>query len=169
MRTISKATDRDFYDLLFYVFVLLALIFIYGCSTRNNPTLDRGPLMRQRLQFRPGFDGLVNQTCAEFKGEKCLKMDTKVYDLRDEDVRRQLIEVKLMCNVGGHRYRVCRETKGLCRQTEVRSGFLGLHKEIKLVDVKFQERDFQSLLNLNTWCAAQDSTLGQMMFSGDVP
>lgn len=167
MRTITQAKDRDFYDLLFYIIVFIMLLVVFGCAT-NNPVLDRGPLMRQRLQFRPGIHGLVSQTCAEYKGDKCQKMDQKVYDLRDNEIRAQLIEVKMICSVGGHRYRVCRETQGLCRQTEVRSGFFGMHHEIKLLDVKFQERDFQSLLNLNTWCAAQDSTLGQMMFSGDV-
>lgn len=169
MRAHPREVDRDFYDLLFYLAVLFALLFLFGCSTTNNKVLDRGPLINQRLQFRPGYEGLVSQTCAEFKGDKCLRMDRKIYDLRDEEIRKQLIEVKMICNVGGARYRVCRETKGLCRQTVTRSGFLGLSKKVTLLDVKLQERDFQSLLNLNTWCASQDSTLGQLMFSGDIP
>jgi len=77
-------------------------------------------LAKQRLIPRPGHEGkLTNQVCLKFYGDKCEQKSLKEYDLQDANIRKQLNEFKIACNVGGKRYRICKDEPGLCRSEKV--------------------------------------------------
>ena len=82
------------------------------------------PLQGQRLIPRPGYEGhLTNRVCKDFYGKKCdkdkdgnLEVSIRQYDIRDEALRKKLIEFGFACSVGGKRYRICPDRPGFCRR-----------------------------------------------------
>jgi len=106
---------------------------------------------------------LVNQRCIEYDKTKCVKTDTLVFDLKVDEDKKQLRELKFICKVGADRFGICEEGAGLCQYTRVKSCLLCSKKYVlfKRLDI---EKDFKFILNSNSYCAAQDSFIGKRMF-----
>lgn len=164
-----KLNYRGFFrmalDYYLVLFSLLLLLFLAACSS-TPPVYERGPLVDLILKARPGYQGLTSQRCEQWAkpkvGEtkrKCLKKDVKVFDLADDKQRLQLHGLRFVCDVMGRRYRICKEIHGLCQQTTVRSGFLGMGREIKLTSVLTVEENMQFLIDSDTTCLSQSSPL----------
>ena len=134
------------------------LLILCACST---PKLyPRQPLFEQRLAPRPGYKGLTNQVCEEkSKDDTCTKWSVIVYDLADPLVRKQLRDLKFICNVAGQRFRIDGARNGLTSWTDC--GFWCKYQEVDFIDM---EKDMQRLINSNTVCAAQESTFGRFLF-----
>lgn len=144
---------------------LVVVLMLLGCSTPA-PLEVRGPLFEQRLAPRPGFVGLVNQVCIGRKGAACDRMEEIDYDLARPEIRARLSEVRMVCNVAGDRLVVCPDKPGLCSYAEKSKRFLWIRYSREWVEARFIpiKEGYQTLLDAKTWCAAQESLLGQAMF-----
>lgn len=142
----------------------LALFIFVGCASQSPPT--RPALINQILRPRPGYEGrLTNQFCKAYKDGKCTDKDVVEYDIRLQEVRDRLLTARFVCVVGNKRFRVCHELHGLCHQTEVTTGSWPFRKkEIKLLEVLDIEKNYQTLIDLNTVCASMDSDVGREFF-----
>jgi len=150
---------------------LLFIFFLTGaCSTKSPEILKRGDLKDLVLKPRTGHaDYLTNQTCAEYKKDtnECIKWDLVKFHLLDRPTRERLRNLKFICNVNGQRFRICENSRGLCQQYVTKGG-LFKKKEVKLVKYLSGLTDYQFLIDAKTYCAAQDSKVGQAMFK-DIP
>jgi hypothetical protein len=86
-------------------------------------------------------------------------MNKVVYDLADPATRNRLIGVKLICNVGGVRFRLMQAEPCLYRtRTDVKT-FLGIPVQRKLIieEKICLPRGLETLLDRKTYCAALGS------------
>jgi hypothetical protein len=134
---------------------LLTLLFLLSCA--GVPRV-RQPLLDQEIRVRP--EGFTNQICTKHSASGvCEIMDRVVYDLADEATRQRLIEVKLICSVGGVRFRVMQAEPCLYRtHTDVKR-FIGIPvKRTLVIDEKLcMPGELQKLLDRKTYCAPQGS------------
>lgn len=142
---------------------VVGVFILSGCSSHDDRIYSRGPLFEQRLAVRPGHEAsLTNQTCKLREEGKCVEMDVKVYDMRGSEIREQLVDLKFVCNVAGVRYRIDRNAPDLVHQKCERSWF---KRKCEVVSRLSFVDDFDRLVNSATVCAAQDSAMGQVLFS----
>lgn len=141
-------------------YLLALLLLSSGCATKPKQ-YARGALINLILRPRPGYKGLTNQTCREWADGHCIKRDVAEWDLAVDKERLQLHSLRFVCDVGGRRYRICRQLPGLCRQTYVKSGFLGLDRELKLISYLNAREEYQFLIDSDTVCMSMDSELSR--------
>jgi hypothetical protein len=123
---------------------------------------NRQPLFEQRLVPRPEFEGfLTNQLCVKYEGRKCVQIDVRTYDMRDVDIRKELIHLLFICNIAGRRFRIDLARPGFIEQRQEGWVFQKKLKELEFISVVTQ---YKRLLNSNTVCAAQDSQFGKTLF-----
>lgn len=141
--------------------ILFTLFLLFFVLTSCTTVTDHRPLAEQRLSPRPGYPGLSNQVCKKRTPFKCEEWSIVDYDLRDPAVRKRLRDVRLICSVGGRRYRIDQRWPGLIR-TETQGRWP--MKKLKIVDYIDIVSGHQRLLDAKTWCASQNSLLGRSMF-----
>lgn len=151
---------REIFLSRFLLFSCFALLSLSACSS-----LDHGPLIEQELRFRPGYDGLTHSTCLEFLDGGCISQDLIVYNFHVEEDLKRLRDVKLICKVGDRRFYVCPDKAALCSNFEEIKTFLGIPYTTKLVtEILYVPEDMKTLLDANTYCAAQGSVSENGMF-----
>jgi hypothetical protein len=106
-------------------------------------------LSRQILSPRPGHTGLVNRACAARDSERCTRWLTSEYSLEDPVFRDTANRLNFVCNVGGKRYRICRDKPGLCR---IWFTDCGLFCSKKRHEEYLPASGYQFLLDANTVC-----------------
>lgn len=142
---------------LSYCFVVLACL-LPSCASHH------GPLIEQELRFRPGYNGLTHTTCTEFL-DSCLEQSVLVYDFSDESVLKRLRDVRLICKVGDRRFYICPDEPALCSNFEEIKTFLGVPYSTALQSEKLKvPEDIQTLIDADTYCAAQSSVSENGMF-----
>lgn len=143
--------------------VLFLCAFLLSCTT--TPTYSRGALFEQILRPYPAHPNmLVNQACVKYERGVCIQIDTVLFDLKKEEDKKQLRDLKFICKVGAERFGICFEGAGLCQMTKAKLCRLCVKKYIVIKQLDI-ERDFQFILNSNTLCAAQDSFIGKRLFN----
>lgn len=144
----------------------LLIATVAACASSTPPVLKRGELKDLVLRPRPGHeDHLTSQTCIEYKkgtGD-CLRWDVMRFHLLDRPTRERLRSLKFQCNVNGQRFRICENSRGLCRQYFTK-GTLFKKKEVRLAQYLSALSDYQFLIDSRVYCAAQDSRVGKKMF-----
>lgn len=148
--------------------IFFILLLLSACASEI-PILPRGALLNQLLSPRPGHKGLTNQTCTKYEKGICKKMDVVDYDLSDDQIRQSLRDVKVVCNVAGRRFRICKDRPGLCTNCEKVKRFLGFITGREVYECEYIPMDtgYQRLINSRTLCAAQESPLGRSLFMVD--
>ncbi len=140
----------------------LLVLFSLLCSCSS---LDHGPLIEQELRFRPGFEGLTHATCFELIGDDCLRQDVIEYKFSNESDLKRLKAVQLICKVGDRRFHICEDEAALCSNFEEIKTFLGVPYSTTLQSEKLHiPDDVQTLIDANTYCAAQGSVSEKGMF-----
>lgn len=154
----SKSAPRVLY------FFLIALLSS-SCSTYT--IYSRGALFEMVLRPYPYHESLlVNQSCTEYKDNKCIKADVVVFNLKKEEDKKQLVDLKFICNVAGARFGICLDSPGLCQTARIgKRPCIFCPKKTVVVKRLDIETDFQYILNANTVCAAQDSFMGKRLFN----
>lgn len=150
-------------EILHVVIAVTLLAIALSCITSCTitPTIyTRQPLFDQRLAPTAGHKGLTNQVCKAWVDDKCTQMDMVEYDLALPEVRKQLVDLKFVCNVAGVRYGVDLARPELINQKC--GGFFS--RSCDPVDTIDVTKDLQKLINANTVCAAQDSAYGKSLF-----
>ena len=149
-----------FYSRFLYFFFSVWLSLFSSCSS-----LDHGPLIEQELRFRPTYNGPTHATCLEFINGDCISQDVIVYDFHNESDLKRLRDVKLICKVGERRFYVCEDKPALCSNFEEIKSFLGIPYATKLVtEILYVPEDIKTLIDANTFCAAQGSVSEKDMF-----
>lgn len=131
--------------------LLLGLLILVGCVSA--PSV-RQPLIEQEIRVRP--DGFSNQICVKRNAkDECEQKDTVIYDLSDQATRDRLIEVKMICNVGGKRFRVCAKAPCLYSSKTNVVKFLGIviRRELVVDETITMPEGLQELLDKKTYCA----------------
>lgn len=155
--------------MLKYKRALLSLFIIgfllLACS--SNEIFHRGALFETLLRVYPSHPNmLVNQRCAKFDKGKCIELDHQVFNLKKPEDKKQLVDLKFICNVAGERFGVCHNYAGLCKIGPYGPRPCPIFCSRPVVILKYLdiEKDFKYILNSNTICAAQDSFMGQRLF-----
>lgn len=133
---------------------ILAGVAALAACTSPRAGLPRSPLVGQILTPRPGYEGaLTNRRCVVYRGEECITPEIAVYPLASEEVRRTLNELQFICNIGGRRYKVCRDKPGFCR-ISYRDRFL---RGDERVEEFLPVERYQFLLDARARCFNRDS------------
>jgi len=159
---------KHFFIVLFYytVAAILLILFFPSCSTPK--IYERGALIDLVVRPYPEKVGLlINQRCIEYKKGKCTKTNTKEWDLRNENDRKELIEQRFHCNVGGKRFGICADYNGLCHTIPYRKSWF--HSwQYPIYDYIDAEAGFTRMINSNTICASMDSYVGRNLFNPEI-
>ena len=95
--------------------IFLLLVFLVSCRA-TIPIYSHNALIDQILKVRAAYPGmLTNSACLEYKNGKCVSLDIIQYSLNDPEMRYKLIDLGFKCQVGGKRFRICRDRPGFCR------------------------------------------------------
>lgn len=150
---------------LYFLFLLAALLFT-NVSCSLNKVYSRGALFDTILRPYPSEPGkLVNQRCIKYEKNNCVETDKLIFDLKNPKDKKQLIDLKFICNVAGQRFGICHEQSGLCQIGPYgKRPCLFCSRQVVILKILDIEKDFQYILNSNTICAAQDSFIGQRLF-----
>lgn len=93
-----------------YKKILFTLLIHLGCAT---PPVPQHALVDQILSARKGFDGkLTNSHCVD---AACKDLQISAYDLSDSAFRETVNKLDFICNIAGHRWKVCLDKPGFCR------------------------------------------------------
>jgi hypothetical protein len=133
-----------------------AFLIIVGCSSQGDRRpLVRGPLADLYLRVDPRYDGLVNQTCAEFSGDKCSKWDVLEYKLSDSEINSILVKLKFVCKINGERFGIC--GNGFCQKTYREKSFVGITYSRKqyILNAYDMVKDKRFLVEARTYCISQ--------------
>ena len=142
------------------IFPLLFLFFV-SCAIPQR-IYERKELVGWEIRPRPNYKGLTSLRCTKWEKERCIERDVIDFDLTDDAQRLRLHAARFVCRVGeGPHFRICKKLHGLCQQTEVRSGFLGSKREIKMVAFLSIVKDYQYLIDKGTFCISLDSPLAE--------
>ncbi len=137
------------------------LLLIVSCAT----IYQRGPDSTLVIRPRAGHaDKLTNQVCTkkDWLG-RCKSFDIKEFDFNSDSVRKELRDLKFVCNVAGERFAVCEKSRGLCRLTRVDQGWF--KPKITVVKKYYSMHDdYDFLIQSNAYCCAFDSVCGRHMF-----
>lgn len=127
----------------------IILFLLIGCASQEK--YYKHQLYRQRLVIRIDHPGhLTNQTCVEMDGEDCKKWDITTYDMNDEEFRRKANDFRIVCRLGGKRWRICLKKAGFCRRICLKKGWGG---KCKKHEEKFiPATDHQYLYDAGTVC-----------------
>jgi hypothetical protein len=135
---------------------LFCLLLLVGCVMTPR---TRQPLLDQEIRVRP--EGFVNQVCTQFdQSGKCLAMDKVIYDLTNKETRDRLIQVKLICNISGQRFRIMQDEACVYRtEYQTTRRFIGIptKKELVVLEKLCMPKDLQTLLDRKAYCAAYGS------------
>lgn len=143
-----------FYSHFLFFSFWFSPLFFSSCSS-----LDHGSLIEQELRFRPGYSGLTHSN-GDGIGQKIL-----IYDFHKEEDIKRLRDVRLICKVGERRFYVCSDKAALCSNLDEIKTFLGIPYTTKLVtEILYVPEDIQTLIDANTYCAAQGSVSEKDMF-----
>jgi hypothetical protein len=144
--------------------VLMAAMLLLSCST--NDIYARGALFESVLRPYPSHPNkLVNQRCAKYDKGKCVELDHKVFDLSVWEDRKQLLDLKFICNVAGQRFGICHSDDGLCQLGPYgKRPCIFCSRPVIVLKRLDMRKDFQYIINSNAICAAQDSFIGQRLF-----
>jgi len=139
---------------------LCSASLFFSCSS-----LDHGPLIEQELRFRPGYEGLTHTTCWEFFDGSCIEQSVLYYDFKNPEHLKRLRDIRLICKVGDRRFYICEDKAALCSNFEELKTFLGVPYSHELQsEVLYIPEDLQTLIDANTYCAAQGSVSENGMF-----
>lgn len=143
----------------------LLLLLLIACTTST--IYNRGALFEMVLRPYPSTPNvLVNQRCVKYERAVCVETDKLIFDLKKLEDRKQLIDLKFICNVAGERFGICHNDAGLCQIGPYgKKPCLFCSRQIVLLKRLDIEKDFQYILNSNTMCAAGDSFIGKRMFT----
>lgn len=133
----------------------LLLLLLVGCTTTNKSPLVRGPLADLLLRVDQRYDGLVNQTCGAFTGDKCTTWDVSEYKLSDEETNAILVKLKFICKINGERFGIC--GNGFCQKAYKRKKFLGIPTGWEQYTTKYysMDKDKKFLVEAGTYCLSQ--------------
>lgn len=128
----------------------IALLFILGCASVDQ--YQKHSLVDQILKPREGFKGLTNRYCSEYVDDECKTWSVEERLFEDREFQETANKLNFLCNVGGKRYKICKESEGdkpgLCR-VSYESCFLCKPKKIvQWIDAKA----YKFLLDSNVKC-----------------
>lgn len=138
--------------------LLLLLMFAVSCVSDKQP-LVRGPLSDIMIRVDPRFEGLINQTCAEFKDDKCLRWDIAEYKLSDPDTNAVLVKLEFVCKINGERFGIC--GNGFCQKAYRAKKFLGITTGWEQYTTKsyHMEKDKKFLVEASTYCMSKQNEI----------
>lgn len=115
------------------------------------------PLIDEILKVREGHDGnLTNRTCASYDQKTGLCANEKVvdYPLTDADFRATANKFDFICNLGGKRYKICKDKPGFCRIGYTQSCFLFICQDGPEIETDYVPATNSAfLLQANARCA----------------
>lgn len=150
----------------------LCVVFVFGLcfslflSCSSSSIYARGALFESVLRPYPSHAAmLVNQRCAKYEKGKCIELDHQIFDLKKSGDKKQLVDLKFICNVAGARFGICHDSAGLCQLGPYgKRPCVFCSRQVVVIKRLDIEKDFQYILNSNAICAAQDSFIGQRLF-----
>lgn len=133
----------------------LFLLLVFGCTSSNKQPLVRGPLSDLLLRVDPRYDGLVNQTCSAFTGDKCTTWDVSEYKLSEPETNDILVKLRFICKINGERFGIC--GNGFCQKAYRKKKFLGITTGWEQYTTKYYSmtQDKKFLVEAGTYCLSQ--------------
>jgi len=119
-------------------YLLLLSLSLLACSApKKSVQHHQNALIDQILKPRPGYQGnLTNRACLEYYEERCKKWNVITYDMTDESFRLKANDLGFICNIAGHRYKICKDKAGFCHHYKKKKCWL------KYFCWKFREEKF---------------------------
>lgn len=114
-------------------------------------------LTDQMLHVRNTFHGLETQTCARKLFGECKQMTKLTYDLKSPTTRAILRDNLFVCNIGGTRFRIAKDSAGFVSDTYSWWG----KKTERYLDI---DKDFDVLVAEQTVCVSENSDNDQAIF-----
>jgi hypothetical protein len=110
---------------------LLVTIFVTGGCSSAPIIYPEHPLADQIIKPREGHEGkLTHRSCLaksktplspgqkpETDGRYCADQQIREYPLEDPTFRETVNKLDFICNIGGSRYKICKDKPGFCRFT----------------------------------------------------
>lgn len=136
------------------------LLLLLGCAT--TPELfPEQPLADQRLKLRTDRVGELTYSVCLAKDPKtghCTNQVIKGIDLRKESERKRLNDLNFVCNLNGDRFKICKDSAGLCEIGRKKECTLVIFcKETPVVVRRIDAvEDAQRLIDAGTRCFSRD-------------
>lgn len=93
------------------VIIPIILFLLPSCSTNNN--FPEKQLVNKILRVRLAYIGKLTNSFIEEDQYKI-----KEYDMQDKSFREAALSMSFICDIGTHRWKICREKAGYCRKEE---------------------------------------------------
>lgn len=104
---------------------LVLLLLLNGCS--GPQIIPLGTLDDQILIAVTGHEGkLINQTCAEYKKNECVRKSIVEYDMNDATFRANARLSNFVCKIGDKQYIISADQPGFIRNTYSCNWFTGI-------------------------------------------
>lgn len=137
----------------------LFLLGAVGCATAPE-IYPSHPLVDEIVKVRPGHAGTLTNR-AEILGPdgKSTVAVVTEYPLHDPAFRDTVNKLDFLCNIGGKRYKICKDKPGFCRIGSTRSCAIGplfckdVEAEIDYIPVD----NYQFLLDAKARCASKQN------------
>lgn len=133
--------------------ICCAALLFGGCATGPR-SYANVPLVDQVLHAdasKPGW--LYNRACLTYDKGACTVWDVRQYALADEAFRKSAVELGMVCNVAGARWKICPDKAGLCQYTYHRAWFLAP----KRLEIRFMPAEpWQPWLDADVRCMNED-------------
>lgn len=130
-----------------------------ACSTANPPPYPAHPLVDQILKVRPGHEGvLTNRSCAANDPATgyCTQAKIQEYPLADPAFRETANRLNFLCNIGGKRYKICKDKPGFCRIGYLPKCFLVFCQQEEVELDYLPVGNYQFLLDAAARCANKE-------------
>lgn len=134
------------------------IVILVGLSGCHRAVFTQNPLVYQILKPRPEYPGmLTNRACLKYDGEKCIEEDVDIYDMNDEAFREKANTLDFICNIGGRRFKICKDKPGFCRRTFKKKCWWKFCRKRKLRNEEYiPVEPYQFLLDANVKCFNKD-------------
>lgn len=135
------------------------LFFLLASCAGTRMPLNRGPVGDLILRVDPRFSGLVNQTCSEFKSDKCVNWDVKEYLLSDKDINDILVKLEFVCKINGERFGIC--GNGFCQKAyrAKKWWFVTTGWEQYTTKIYNMDKDKKFLVEAGTYCMTKKNEI----------
>ena len=137
---------------------ILSLVLLVGSGCSEAQIYQQNPLSDQILKPRPGHEGkLTNRACLKFDDDKCVDEKIAEYDLKDAEFRDRVNKMNFICNLGGRRFKICKDKPGFCRFYRQKKCFLGICvDDKKLTEEYIPVEPYSFILDAKTRCFQKD-------------
>lgn len=137
----------------------LLFMLLGGCALLKPAITPEQPFVEQRMRFRPDRPGKLTYSVCNAKDAvgHCTAQVIHEVDLADSAKRAEFNSLNFVCDVGGERYKVCKDAAQLCQVTYTKSCVLFFCNSTEVIAKRLDATmDLERLVDADARCFQKD-------------